>query len=271
MPTERTMHTTKLRTLISVALAALVAAFPAAGQSDDAEKLSRAAEVLQGFTTDDEKSIPADLLQRARGIVVIPTLIRGGFFIGGRRGRGVLAVRTTSGDWSNPAFVTLTGGNVGLQFGAEAEDVVLVFANDRSVKNIASGKFTLGGDATAIAGPMGKRTTAAVTGKSEVYIYARSRGLYAGASFEGARLDVDEEGNATFYAGDERAALGPTSASTPASALSFLETLRGVTSTTGAPATTTAVPTTRSHDGTSATTAGPAEQAIIYPVEEAPQ
>jgi lipid-binding SYLF domain-containing protein len=256
--------------VVSLAFAALAAALPAAAQSDDDEKLARAAEVLRGFTTDDEKSIPAELLQRARGIVVIPTLIRGGFFIGGRRGRGVLAVRTTTGDWANPAFVTLTGGNLGLQFGAEAEDVVLVFANDRSVKNIASGKFTLGGDATAIAGPMGKRTTAAVTGKSEVYIYARSRGLYAGASFEGARLDVDEEGNATFYGGDERAALGPTSASTPASALRYLDTLRSVAA-TGLPATTTGLPATRAHDGASATTAGPAEQAIIYPIEEAPQ
>ena len=265
------MRTAKLprSLLVSAVLVSLATGMPASAQSDDDEKLSRAAEVLQAFTADDEKSIPAELLSRARGVVVIPTLIRGGFFIGGRRGRGVLAVRTTSGDWSNPAFVTLTGGNVGLQFGAEAEDIVLVFANDRSVKNIASGKFTLGGDATAIAGPMGKRTTAAVTGKSEVYIYERSRGLYAGASFEGARLDVDEEGNATFYAGDESAALGPTSAATPASALRYLETLRGVTSTAGVPATTTAVPATKSHEGASA--AGSAEQAIIYPIEESPQ
>jgi lipid-binding SYLF domain-containing protein len=273
MQAEDTMQTTTLPRAfpIFVAFAALAATLPAAAQSDDDEKLARAAEVLRAFTADDDKSIPAELLQRARGIVVIPTLIRGGFFIGGRRGRGVLTVRTTGGDWGNPALVTLTGGNVGLQFGAEAEDVVLVFANDRSVKNIASGKFTLGGDATAIAGPIGKRTTAAVTGKSEVYIYARSRGLYAGASFEGARLDVDEEGNAAFYAGDERAALGPTSVSTPASAQRYLETLRSVTATTGLPATTTAVPGTKPHDGTSATTAGPAEQAIIYPIQEAPQ
>jgi lipid-binding SYLF domain-containing protein len=110
--------------LISAAIVTLAAAVPAAAQSDDDDKLARAAEVLRGFTADDDKSIPAELLQRARGIVVIPTLIRGGFFIGGRRGRGVLAVRTASGDWANPAFVTLTGGNVGLQFGAEAEDVV---------------------------------------------------------------------------------------------------------------------------------------------------
>jgi lipid-binding SYLF domain-containing protein len=271
MRTEATMRTMNPSRLVAISLAfvTLGAALPAPAQSDDDEKLARAAEVLRGFTTDDDKSIPTELLQRARGIVVIPTLIRGGFFVGGRRGRGVLAVRGTNGDWANPAFVTLTGGNVGLQFGAEAEDVVLVLANDRSVKNIASGKFTLGGDATAIAGPMGKRTTAAVTGKSEVYIYARSRGLYAGASFEGARLDVDEEGNARFYAGDDRAALGPTSGATPASALRYLETLRSVASTTGSPAT-TGVPPAKAHDATSATTAGPAEQAIIYPIEEAP-
>lgn len=244
---------------------------PAAAQRNDDTKFVDAAKVLELFTTDEEHGIPADILQRARGIAVIPNLIRGGFLFGGRRGRGVLAIRSPNGEWSNPAFVTLTGGSFGAQFGAESADVVLVFANDRAVRNIASGKFTLGGDATAIAGPMGKRTTAAVTGKSEVYIYARSRGLYAGASFEGARLDVDEQGNAAFYAGDERAALGATSASTPASAQRYLETLRSVTATTGLPATTTTAPGTKPHDGTSATTTGPAEQAIIYPIQEAPQ
>jgi lipid-binding SYLF domain-containing protein len=269
-PTESKMHIPKLTRSLLISSLALASFAPAAAQSDDDEKLVRAAEVLRAFTADDDKSIPADLLQRARGIAVIPTLIRGGFFIGGRRGRGVLAIRGASGEWSNPAFITLTGGNLGLQFGAEAEDVVLVFANDRSVSNIASGKFTLGGDATAIAGPMGKRTTAAVTGKSEVYIYARSRGLYAGASFEGARLDVDEEGNAAFYSGDERAALGPSSASTPPSAARYLETLRGVALSTGVPATTAHGATPHGGTSTSAPSGG-AEQAIIYPIEEAPQ
>ena len=138
--------------LIVSAAAVAVFAAPASAQRNDAERFVDAAKVLEIFTTDEEHGIPADILQRARGIAVIPKVIRGGFIFGGRRGRGVLAIRSPNGEWSNPAFVTLTGGSIGAQFGAESADVVLVFANDRSVRNIASGKFTLGGDATAVAG-----------------------------------------------------------------------------------------------------------------------
>ncbi len=241
-------------------LAATVAASSAQASPDD-DKLGNAAAVLRGFTADDDQSIPADLLQRARGIAVIPTVIRGGFFIGGRRGRGVLTVRAPNGEWSNPAFVTLTGGSMGFQFGMESADVVLVFGNDRSVKNMADGKFTLGGDAAAVAGPLGKRSTAAVTGRSEVYIYTQSRGLFAGAAFEGARLDVDQEGNVLFYR-NGGAALGPPDGNAPASAARFLETLTNVTSTV---ATTPNAP--KGHEGGSGSAA---EEAIIYPIDEAP-
>jgi lipid-binding SYLF domain-containing protein len=247
-------------------LSAILAASPAAANDDD-EKLDRAAEVLRNFTADDDKSIPADLLQRARGIAVIPTLVRGGFFIGGRRGRGVLAVRTPNGGWSSPAFITLTGGSMGFQFGAEVSDVVLVFGNDRSVRNISDGKFTLGGDAAAVAGPMGRRTTAAVTGRAEVYIYTHSKGLFGGAAFEGARLDVDEEGNALYYGGNGSAALAP-AGNAPASALRFLETLAAVTSGTG-------IPYSAGSPGVSSggapASGGSADEAIIYPIDEAPK
>jgi lipid-binding SYLF domain-containing protein len=266
------MHTThrgKARSaVIALLLLAALAASPARADSDDDEKLARAADVLRGFTADDEKSIPADLLQRARGVVVIPTLVRGGFFIGGRRGRGVMAVRTPSGEWSNPAFVTLTGGSIGWQFGAEAADVVLVFGNDRSVRNIADGKFTLGGDASAVAGPLGRRTTAAVTGKAEVYIYTHSRGLFAGAAFEGARLDVDEDGNGAFY-GDRRAALGPQSNGVPVSAQRFLETLTNVTVGSGSSPNGGQSATADRAGGS--TSGSSADEAIIYPIEEAPR
>jgi lipid-binding SYLF domain-containing protein len=212
--------------LVSAAAAAAVCAAPATAQRNDDERFVDAAEVLELFTTDEEHGIPADILQRARGIAVIPKVIRGGFVFGGRRGRGVLAIRSPNGDWSNPAFVTLTGGSVGAQFGAEAADVVLVFANDRSVRNIASGKFTLGGDATAVAGPLGRRTQAAVTGRAEVYVYMHSRGLFAGAAFEGTRLDVDQEASAAFYRNTSGVPLGAQTFETPAAALPFLDALR---------------------------------------------
>ncbi|HET8697171.1 MAG TPA: lipid-binding SYLF domain-containing protein [Gammaproteobacteria bacterium] len=221
------MSTVSLAALVLLA-ASWLAADNAAAQTSDDVKLAQAAKVLHDFTTDEKEGIPIELLQRAHGVVVIPNLIRGGFFVGGRRGRGVLIVRTPSGGWSNPAFVTLTGGSIGWQFGAESADVVLVLANERSVRNIKEGKFTFGGDAAAVAGPAGRRTTAAVTAKSEVYIYAHGRGLFAGAAVEGARLDVDQDGSAAFYAADKRAApLGEQSAATPASARTFLEAVDG--------------------------------------------
>jgi lipid-binding SYLF domain-containing protein len=230
----------------------------AAADAEDDDKLAQAAKVLHEFTANEEQGIPADLLQNARGIAVIPNLIRGGFFIGGRRGRGVLTARTKTGDWSNPAFITLTGGSIGFQFGAEATDIVLVFANDRSVRNIADGKFTLGGDASAVAGPLGRRSTAAVTGKAEVYIYTlHARGAFAGAAVEGARLDIDQNGSAAFYGAQARAFESPNSA-TPASARQFLAVLG-----------TAADVTTTPSSGPPVRPAEPAqsEEAITFPLD----
>jgi lipid-binding SYLF domain-containing protein len=258
----RTAQTDRRLLLTLLAATSFVAALPSAAETSDSDRLVRSSEVLLKFTAEDEKSIPASLLERAHGIAVIPSLIRAGFFIGGRRGRGVITVRKTNGEWSAPAFITLTGGNFGLQFGAEWADVVLVFENEQSVKHMATGKFTFGGDATAVAGPLGTRATAAITGKAEVYIYTRSRGLYAGAAFEGARLDIDEDGGQVFYGGDDRAALGPPTATTPASAQQFLDTVRSVTI-AGAPR-----PKAPSGGGSAPSSGGSAEEAIIYPLEE---
>jgi lipid-binding SYLF domain-containing protein len=221
--------------LIASLIAGTALAAPTAAQRNDNERFVDAAAVLEIFTTDGEHGIPTDILQRARGIAVIPKVIRGGFIFGGRRGRGVIAIRSPNGEWSNPAFVTLTGGSIGAQFGAESADVVLVFANERAVRNIASGKFTLGGDATAVAGPLGRRTQGAVTGRAEVYVYMHSRGLFAGAAFEGTRLDVDQEASAAFYRGTRGVPLGAQTFETPPAALPFLDALRTAAVLPGAP------------------------------------
>jgi lipid-binding SYLF domain-containing protein len=207
-------------------LAALLAPEAQARRRDDADKLADAARVLEVFATDEQHGIPVQILEEARGIVVIPGLFRGGILIGGRRGRGVISVRSPSGAWSNPAFVTLTGGSLGAQFGAEKMDLVLVLANERSVRNIQAGKFTVGGDASAIGGPMGRRTSGVVTGKAEVYAYQHSRGLFAGATIEGLRLDVDEDGDDDFYGRGGAKAFGEQGVGTPRAALPFLDALR---------------------------------------------
>src|SRR5690606_11643344 len=196
----------------------------ARADSAHAKRFTEAVEVITKFTQDEIGGIPIDLLSRAHGIAVIPGVIRGGFLIGGRRGRGVLTLRGEDGRFTNPVLITLTGGSIGGQIGVASADVVLVFANERSVRNIASGKFTLGGDATAVAGPSGRHTAVALTGNAEVYMYVRSRGLFAGAAFEGARLDVDEEATALFYyaANSSARAFGPASDATPEAARAFL-------------------------------------------------
>lgn len=201
-------------------------------QSAAEEKIADATAVLTAFTADESDSIPTELLQRAHGIAVIPGLIRGGFFIGGRRGKGILVVRSENGQWSNPSFINLTGGSIGWQFGAETTDLVLVFANDRAVRNIAAGKFTLGGDASAVAGPRGRHNTAAVTFQAEIYAYVKSRGLFAGAALEGARLGMDTAMNDAYYSFDlETTALGPQTPGTPMSARRFLLMLEQASST----------------------------------------
>jgi lipid-binding SYLF domain-containing protein len=204
-----------------LAACALVAA-TASAQNPDRE-LGDAAELLRSFTDSGPDSIPAELLARARGIAIVPGVIRGGFILGARRGSGVLSTRMADGSWSNPTFVTLTGGSIGWQIGAESTDVVLIFANDNAIKNISTGKFTLGGEAAAVAGPLRKQASSTMTFRAEVYGYVRSRGLYAGAAFQGARLDVNEELAATFYRGSSDARpLAAQTASTPPAARRFL-------------------------------------------------
>ena len=220
------------QTWLSLVFGALSIALPdpSFAQSNDEAKLVQAAVVLRTFTDNEQQGIPIQLLQDARGIAIIPNVIRAGFILGARRGRGVLAVRDAHGEWTNPAFITLTGGSIGGQIGVDSADVILIFANDRSVRNIASGRFTLGGEASAVAGPLGRRSAAAVTLKSEVYVYMRSRGLFAGAVFEGARLDVDQQASALFYAADPIAEpFGPQNAGTPDSVRQFLLTLSSST------------------------------------------
>jgi lipid-binding SYLF domain-containing protein len=148
-----------------------------------------------------EQGIPARLLSRASAIAVVPEVLKIGFGIGGRHGRGILVVRQDDGSWSNPAFVRLTGGSFGFQAGAQSTDIILVFKNRSSVDGITSGKLTLGADASVAAGPVGRAASAATDWKfsSEVFSYSRNRGLFAGVALEGAGLTMDRKANAAYY------------------------------------------------------------------------
>src|SRR5690606_5622790 len=124
----------------------MVAAPAVAGPEQDA-RAREAVRVLGEIQKIPEQSIPDKLLDEAKAVVVIPDTIKAGLVIGGRRGHGLMSVKTPDGTWSNPVFVTLTGGSIGFQAGVQSSDIVLVFRNDRSLDNVVNGKFTLGADA----------------------------------------------------------------------------------------------------------------------------
>jgi lipid-binding SYLF domain-containing protein len=128
-------------------------------------------------------------------------VVKIGFGLGARRGKGILVVRRENGTWSNPAFVTLTGGSFGWQIGAQSTDIILVFKTREGVDGIEEGKLTLGADASIAAGPVGRHTSVAtdIEFQAEVFSYSRSRGLFAGVALEGAGVSMDRGANAAFY------------------------------------------------------------------------
>lgn len=186
--------------LIPLLLAALLPAGAVAGAKQLA-KIEDSIAVINDIMRIPDEGMPESLLRNSYAIAIVPNVIKVGFIVGGRRGRGVLLVRTPSGAWSNPSFVTLTGGSLGFQIGAQSTDVILVFKSQRSVDGIVRGKFTLGADAAVAAGPVGRRGEAATDAqlKAEIYSYSRSRGLFAGVSLEGSAIEIDYEDNQKLY------------------------------------------------------------------------
>lgn len=185
------------------ALAALVtwAAVPAPAQIKETERVKNSIEVLDAIMSIPEKGIPPVLLRNAHAVAIIPHVVKLGFVIGGRHGKGVVMVRGEDGQWSSPSFISFTGGSVGWQIGAQAADIILVFKSSKGVEGMMKGKFTLGADASVAAGPVGRHVEAGtdVALKAEIYSYSRSRGLFAGVALEGSALRIDDDANAYFY------------------------------------------------------------------------
>jgi len=171
------------------------------GQGREEAAVQASIAVLNEIMAIPAQRIPQSLLAGAEGVAIIPKVIKGGFVIGARHGRGTLLIRDTNQGWHAPVFVSLTGGSIGWQVGVQSTDIILVFKTKKSVQGILSGKFTLGVDAAAAAGPVGRQASAAtdVQLKAEVFSYARSRGLFLGASLDGSMLSVDGMANAAYY------------------------------------------------------------------------
>ena len=212
----------------------LLAAAPARAQYRETVIVDDSRDVLNEIMAIPASGIPASLLANAQGIVIIPDLVKGGFVLGVRHGRGIVMVRDERGFWRPPSFVTLTGGSVGWQIGLQVTDIVLVFKTRSSVQGLLRGKFTLGADAAAAAGPVGREAAAATDAQllAEIFTWSRSRGLFAGVSLDGSVLQIDHAANAAFYNGAN--VTDPTQAiPVPASAIALMRQVGYYTGTPG--------------------------------------
>lgn len=171
------------------------------GQFKEDNTVRESISVLNDLMAIPVNGIPQSMLHDAQAVAIIPRVIKGSFVVGARRGDGVVLVRDENGGWHAPVFITLTGGNIGWQVGVQSTDVVLVFKTRKSVEGLLAGRLTLGADAAVAAGPMGRQAAAATDTRlgAQIYSYSRSRGLFAGVSFDGSVIRLDRLSNASYY------------------------------------------------------------------------
>ena len=193
--------TTALATL-SLAVLTTFSLTPSARAADAlSAKLTDARAVYQELLSAEDRGVPQALRDGCHCVAVIPHVLKGAIGIGGRYGRGVMSCRDTSGRWSAPSFIKLTGGSFGFQIGGESTDLVLFFMTERGARSLIDSKFTLGAAAGVAAGPVGRSGEAStdIALKAEIYSYAKSKGAFAGLSLEGSRLAPDDSSNHTYY------------------------------------------------------------------------
>jgi lipid-binding SYLF domain-containing protein len=192
----------RLIAAVAIAVCAATGAFAADREAKAIDRIDMSADVITQLMRADDKGIPQSLIDRAKCVVVIPGMKKAGFIVGGAFGRGYAVCRHESGrGWSAPAAMAMEGGSVGFQIGASEQDVVLLVMNDGGIKHLLSDKFTLGGDATVSAGPVGRDASAQTDAllNAEMLSYSRSRGLFAGISLTGATLHPDHDTNRELY------------------------------------------------------------------------
>lgn len=174
----------------------------AAGDSEEAARVREASTVFNEIMEAPDHAIPASVLHKAAAIAVFPSVLKAGFIVGVKRGKGIISVRDANGNgWSSPAFLTITGGSIGAQIGGASTDLVLVIMNRRGVEHLLSNQFKIGGEATAAAGPVGRDAQAStdIQLRAEILSYSRSRGLFAGITINGASVHQDKDANEAFY------------------------------------------------------------------------
>src|SRR6202158_4730491 len=198
-------------------------------RQDATERLNNATSVMHEIMGMPDKGIPEEVLEHAKCVAVVPHMVKGGFIFGGKGGKGVATCRTADG-WSAPAFITISGGNWGLQIGVEAVDLVMIIQNDKGMQKLLESNFHLGGDASAAAGPVGRHAEAGTDWKmdTEILTYSRAKGVFAGLTLEGASIRQDNDSRHAIYGRNvttRTLLLGKVSA--PAAAQPFLAEIRG--------------------------------------------
>jgi SH3 domain-containing YSC84-like protein 1 len=185
-----------------IMLAALALTPMLAKDNEPVKRLDEAAAVLSEIMAAPDKGIPHDLLEKSHCIVIVPELKTGAFVVGGKYGKGYLSCRNKSGKgWSAPATVRIEGGSFGFQIGGSSTDLIMLVMSERGAEKLLESKFTLGGEASVAAGPVGRTTTAQTDAQmhADILSWSRSQGLFAGVALEGATLRQDLDDNATLY------------------------------------------------------------------------
>jgi lipid-binding SYLF domain-containing protein len=188
--------------LVLVVLGTFVLALAWAAPAEREEQLlGNAGAAYRELLKVPDAEVPEGLLRDCRCIAVFPGVVKGAFAWGARRGHGVISFRASGGQWSAPLFMTMTGGSFGFQVGVEKSDLVLFVMNEKSARALVRNEFTLGARGGVAAGPLGRGAEGSTDIKldAEIYSYARSKGLFAGISLEGARVSVDQKANGRFY------------------------------------------------------------------------
>jgi lipid-binding SYLF domain-containing protein len=173
-----------------------------AAQSEEADRVKESITVFTEIMSAPDKAIPNAILAKAEGVAVFPGTIKGGFIIGAQHGRGILSARSPlAGGWSAPAFMSVTGGSIGAQIGAQAVDIVLIVMNRRGLESLVGNEFKIGADASVAVGPIGRDASAATDAqlRAEILSYSRARGLFAGVNLNGAAIRVDKDANRRFH------------------------------------------------------------------------
>jgi lipid-binding SYLF domain-containing protein len=189
-----------LAIVVTAALSAAALAADEPRESKAQDRVQAAAEVLDQIQGAPDKGIPQEVLGSAECVAVVPSLLKGGFIVGAKYGRGLASCRTDKG-WSSPAFFVVTGGSFGFQIGGQAVDLVMLIMNKDGMKHLLSSEFALGADASVAAGPVGRHAEGNTDWKmrAEVLTYSRARGLFAGVSLNGAQIKQDKDSTREFY------------------------------------------------------------------------